>query len=154
MNKHKDLRLRDYDIKPTNEVLEQILMSGYAAYENFQERLPKLEIEQNWQWYTPHKVWCAKGQHFWTTIRGTRKEKVLYWLYIYDGHFTVVIWFKEKNRSEVLEANISEKTKQIICDSKTQMGLPTFPVSFDITTEESLADIYTLIDCKKRIEGK
>jgi len=111
-----------------------------------------LEMEQEWQWYTPHKAWFAKGQHWWTTARGTRKEKNLYWLYVYEGYFSVAVWFKEKNREEVLRTDVTEKTKQLIRDAKTMGKMPTFPVVFDITTVEPLADIYTLLDCKKRIE--
>ena len=152
MNDHEKLRLRDPEMTPTSEVLEQILGGSYAAYETFQDALSGLEIEQEWQWYTPHKAWFAKGQHFWTTPRGTRKEKNLYWLYIYEGYFSVAVWFKEKNRTEVLRADISEKTKKLIRDAETMGKLPTFPGGFDITTVEPLADIYLLLDCKKRIE--
>ena len=148
----ENLRLKDPDVMPTSEILAQALGSSYAVYETFQESLPHLEIEQEWQWYTPYKAWFAKGQHWWTTPRGTRKEKNLYWLYIYDGYFSVAVWFKEKNRLELLNADVSEKTKQMICDAKTMGKLPTFPVVFDITTAEPLADIYALIDCKKRLE--
>jgi len=152
MNDHEKLRLRDPETTPTSEVLEQTLGDSYAAYETFQDALPGLEIEQEWQWYTPHKAWFAKGQHFWTTPRGTRKEKNLYWLHVYEGSFSVAIWFKEKNRAEVLMADVSEKTKQLIRDAETMGKLPTFPVVFDITTVEPLADIYELLNCKKRIE--
>ena len=152
MNDYDDLRLRDPKVTPTNEVLEQVLGSSYAAYEIFQNGLPNLEIEQEWQWYTPHKAWFARGQHFWTTPRGTKKEKTLYWLHVFEGHFNVVVWFKEKNRTEALNAGISEKTKNLIRDAKTMGKMPTFPVAFDITTVKPLADVYTLIDCKKRIE--
>jgi len=152
MNDHEKLRLRDPETMPTSEVLEQTLSGSYAAYETFQDALPGLEIEQEWQWYTPHKAWFAKGQHFWTTPRGTRKEKNLYWLYVYEGYFSVAVWFKEKNRAEVLMADVSEKTKQLIRDAETMGKMPTFPVVFDISTSEPLADIYTLLDCKKRLE--
>jgi len=152
MNDHEKLRLRDPEITPTSEVLEQTLGGSYAAYEAFQDALPGLEIEQEWQWYTPHKAWFAKGQHFWTTPRGTRKEKNLYWLHVYEGYFSVAVWFKEKNRAEVLMADVSEKTKQLIRDAETMGKMPTFPVVFDISTSEPLADIYTLLDCKKRLE--
>jgi len=154
MNNHEGLQLREYGVTPTREVLEKVLAGSYTAYETFQDKLPELEMEQDWKWYTPHKVWCAKGQYFWTTTRGTRKEKVLYWLYVYEGYFNVAVWFKEKNRAEVLKAKVSEKTKQVIRDAKTEMGLPTFPVVFKVTTEECLSDIYTLINCKKNLEGK
>jgi len=152
MNDHEKLRLRDPEITPTSEVLEQTLGGSYSAYEVFQDALPGLEIEQEWQWYTPHKAWFAKGQHFWTTPRGTRKEKNLYWLHVYEGYFSVAVWFKEKNRAEVLMADVSEKTKQLIRDAETMGKMPTSPVVFDITTVEPLADIYTLLDCKKRLE--
>ena len=154
MNNHENLQLRDPGVTPTSEMLEQILSgSSYDAYETFQEALPGLEIEQEWQWYTPHKAWFARGQHFWTTPRGTKKEKTLYWLHVYDGTFNIAVWFKEKNRTEILRADVSDKTKQLIRDAKTMGKVPTFPVVFDVSTDEPLGDVYTLIDCKKRLEG-
>ena len=152
MNNHEKLRLRESELPPTSSDLKQALGNSYAVYGKFQEALPNLEIEQDWQWYTPYKAWFAKGQYWWTTSRGTRKEKNLYWLYVYEGYFSVAVWFKEKNRTEVLKTDVSEKTKQLIRDAKTMGKLPTFPVIFDITTAEPLADIYALLDCKKRIE--
>jgi len=152
MSNHERLRLREPGAPPTSEVLERALGDSYAAYETFQEALPLLEIEQEWQWYTPYKAWFAKGQHWWTTPRGARKEKNLYWLYVYEGSFDVAVWFKEKNRAEILTADVGEQTKQLIRDAETMGKLPTFPVVFGIRTTEPLADIYTLIDCKKRLE--
>ena len=152
MNKHGKLQLRDSAETPASEILEQILDGSYAAYEAFQEALPGLEIEQEWQWYTPHKAWFAKGQHFWETPKGTWKEKNLYWIYFYDGFFSVAVWFKEKNRAEILNANVSEKTKELIRNAETMGKVPTFPVVFDVTAEQSLADIYALIECKKKLE--
>ena len=152
MNNHEKLQLRDCGITPTDEVLAQILGGSYAAYETFQDAMPDLEIEQEWQWYTPHKAWFAKGQHFWITPRGTKKEKNLYWLHVYDGFFSVAVWFKEKNRAEILNADVSEKTKRIIRDAETMGKMPTFPVVFNITSDEQFPDIYTLLNCKKGLE--
>jgi len=152
MHNHEKLQLREPEAPPTSTLLELTLGNSYAAYETFQEALPHLDIEQAWQWYTPYKAWFAKGQHWWTTPRGAKKEKNLYWLYVYEGYFSVAVWFKEKNRTEVLNADVSEKTKQLIRDAKTMGKLPTFPVVFDITAMEPLADIYVLLDCKKRLE--
>jgi hypothetical protein len=156
MQNHEELRLllrlKDPDVIPTTAMIEPLLKESFAAYEAFQEELPSLEIEQDWQWYTPYKAWFAKGQHFWTTPRGTQKEKTLYWLYVYDGYFSVAVWFKSKNREALLNADVSEQTKQLIHSAQTMGKLPTFPVVFDVTTAEPLADIYALIDCKKRWE--
>jgi len=71
---------------------------------------------------------------------------------VFEGYFSVAVWFKEKNRTEVLMADVGEKTIQLIRDAETMGKLPTFPVVFDVTTVEQLADIYALLDCKKRIE--
>jgi len=152
MNNHDKLQLKDADTMPTGEILAQVLGDSYAAYETFQDAMPGLEIEQDWQWYKPYKAWFAKGQHWWTTARGTRKEKNLYWLHVFEGYFSVAVWFKEKNREEILGADVSEKTRQLIRDAETMGKLPTFPVVFDITTTELLDDIYELLDCKKRLE--
>ena len=152
MDKHDKLQLKDREAIPTNKILKETLGSSYIAYEVFQEALPNFDIEQDWQWYTPHKAWFAKGQYFWTTPRGTRKEKNLYWLHVYEGFFCVAVWFKEKNRNELLSTDVSEQTKQIIRDAKTMGKLPTFPVVFNITTAKSFSDIYTLLDYKKKME--
>ena len=61
MNPNDNLQLRDPVAEPTSELLECILGGSYAAYEVLQDALPELEIEQEWQWYTPHKAWFAKG---------------------------------------------------------------------------------------------
>ena len=152
MNNGENLRLRDPDILPSGELLQQTLGDSYAAYEALQEALPGLEIEQDWQWYTPHKAWFAKGQHFWTTARGTRKEKNLYWLHVFEGSFNVAVWFKEKNRAELLHTDVTESTKQLILDAGTYGKMQTFSVVIEVTASVLPADIYTLIDCKKRME--
>jgi len=152
MNREK-LRLKDPGEIPNNEMLAQVLGESFDAYETFQEALPGLEIEQEWQWYTPHKAWFAKGQHFWVTPRGTRKEKNLYWLHVYDGYFSVAVWFKEKNRAAILSSDVSEKTKELIRNAETMGKMPTFPVVFDITTTEPFSDICNLIDYKKKLES-
>ncbi len=152
MENHHDFKLKERDVFPSDEILEQVLNSSYKAYAAFQNTLPTLEIEQEWQWYTPYKSWFAKGQHFWTTTRGTRKEKTLYWLYVYDGYFRIAVWFKEKNREELMGTDLSECVKRRISDANTMGKLPTFPVAFDIRTEETLDEVYSLLQYKKRLE--
>jgi len=152
MKNHEAFYLREAGSQPSISDVEHALGDSYHAYETFQNSLPQFDIQQEWQWYTPYKAWFAKGQHKWTTPRGTKKEKTLYWLYIFNGHFSVAVWFKEKNRHEVLNANVSERAQQLILNAETMGKLPTFPVLFDITSTELLADIYVLIECKKRLE--
>lgn len=152
MNEHENLQLRNPEMMPSEEMLEQVLGDSYAAYEALQDCLPHMEIEQVWQWYKPHKAWFARGQHFWTTQRGTQKEKTLYWLHVYEGYFSIAVWFKEKNRSELLYADVSDRTKALIRAAGTMGKVPTFPVVFDIRTAGPLPEMYALIDCKKKLE--
>ena len=152
MNQNDTLQLRDSIITPTNDLLECILGESYAAYEALQDALPGMEIEQVWQWYTPHKAWFAHGRHSWTTPRGTKKEKNLYWLHVFDGYFDVAVWFKEKNRMELLTADVSDKTKRRILETGTFGKVPTFPVVIEVTSADALADVLTLIDWKKKLE--
>ena len=56
MSLNDNLQLRDPIVTPTCELLECILGGSYAAYEALQNALPGLEMEQEWQWYTPHKL--------------------------------------------------------------------------------------------------
>ena len=153
MNDNERWQLREREIIPTGEVLKQVLGDSYVTYETFCNSLANINIEQEWQWYTPYKAWFAKGQYRWTTSCGTKKEKTLYWLHVFEGYFSVAVWFKEKNRMEALNADVSESTKHMILDAKTRGNVPTFPVIFDITTTEPLADIFGMINCKKRIES-
>ena len=136
---------------PTSEMLQLVLGDSYAAYVTFQNAVPNLDIKQIWQWYTPYKAWFARGQ-YWQASGKKGKEKTLYWLHVYEGYFCVAVWFKEKNRTEALKVDVSKKTKQLIRDAETMGKMPTFPVIFEITTTESLADICALINCKKAIE--
>ena len=150
---YSKLRLRDHDAVPSDETLMQTLgATVYAKYEAFQDALPRMDIEQEWQWYTPHKAWFGRGWHWYLSPRGVRKEKTLYWLHVYEGSFNVAVWFKEKNRAEAMRENVSEKTKRLITESETFGKVPTFPVVFEIKGDEPLTDIYTLIGCKKRLE--
>ncbi|MCL2540628.1 MAG: DUF3788 domain-containing protein [Firmicutes bacterium] len=152
-NKNNELRLRNHDEYPTPEVLEKVLGKSFDAYVAFQEALPELEIEQEWQWYTPHKAWFARGQYRWTGPRGVDKEKTIYWAHFFDGYFNVAVWFKEKNRQELFSAKVSEGTKQLICNTATFGKVPTFPVEIAVHTKEQLADIYELIKLKKKLEA-
>lgn len=153
MHNQETLQLRDREAPPDFEALQSVLREeSYAAYELLQDALPGMEIEQSWQWYTPHKAWFARGQHVFVSPRGAKKEKTLYWLHVYDGYFCVAVWFKEKNRAALLEADLSDETKHLITNGETMGNLPTFPVVVDVNTPAALTALYALIDCKKRLE--
>lgn len=77
MNSNENLQLKDPEVMPTREMLENILGGSYAAYEALQDALPILEMEQEWQWYTPYKAWFARGQHFGRPKGNEKRENTL-----------------------------------------------------------------------------
>ena len=76
----------------------------------------------------------------------------MYWLSVWDGYFKVAVWFLEKNRIEILKSDAGEKTKRRIRDAKTLGKMMTFPVEFDVLSDEEIPDIITMIKCKQKLE--
>ena len=155
--KDEKIRLTDPEITPTPEVIEKAIGASYRAYQEFQKALVEFEIQHEWKYYPSPmcgKCWLARGQYRYTTPRGANKEKVIYWSSAWDGYFNVAIWFKEMNRAEILRADISDETRQLIRNAKVfGPKMQTFPVEFEVRNTEPLADIYTLIRYKKRLEA-
>jgi len=156
--KDENLRLREPDIFPTAEVLAKTLgKENNLVYKAFQEELGKLGIEKEWKYYPSPmcgKCWLAQGKYRHTTPRGAKKEKTIFWFSVWDGYFVVAIWFLEQNRAEILDADVSDKTKQLIRNAKLfSQKMKTFPLEFKVADATQLADICTLIKCKKRLEA-
>ena len=155
--KYENLRLRDQHVQPTRDVLQEALGESHGAYEAFQEGISGLDIENLWKYEAcvTTRAWLARGEYKWTTIRGANKVKNVYWLSVWDGLFKVAIWFKEDNRAEILGSDVSEGTKQIIREGK-MFGpkMRTFPVEFEVIDLDTIADIYTLLKHKIRLEAR
>ena len=153
--KNEDLRLKEQEIYPTDEVLKKVLGKNYEVYAKFKDEHKHLELEQVWTYYGHcTKSWLGKGQYKWTTMRGTNKEKTIYWLSVCDGYFNVTVWFLGKNRLEILQSDVSEDTKKLICSAKVFGNkMNTFPVEFKNITIDNLVDIYTLIKYKQKLEA-
>ena len=155
MDKDK-LQLKDPGVTPTPELLKVALGGTYNAYAKFLDGLADLDIINIWQFYpcAGTKAWLARGEYKWTTPRGANKTKNLYWLSAWDGYFMLAVWFKEDIRAEILKADVSDETKQLIRKGK-MFGpkMRTFPVEFKITAPAPLADIYTILRLKKQLEA-
>jgi hypothetical protein len=155
--KDEKLRLRDPDIFPSTEVLAEVFGDSYGAYEVFRDALAGLDIELEWKYYPSPmcgKCWLAQGKYRYITPRGANKDKTIFWFSAWDGYFNVAIWFKEINRDEILRADVSDETKKLIRNAKLfSQKMRTFPLEFEVRTAEQLADIYTLIRYKKRLEA-
>jgi len=154
---YENLRLREQHIEPTQDVLKGALGESYKTYETFVSGLCDLDIENVWQFYPcfATKAWMGRGEYKWTTPRGANKAKNIYWLSVWEELFKVAVWFKEDNRAEILNADVSEGTKKLIRESK-MFGpkMRTFPVEFEVIDVDNLSDIYTLLKYKIRLEAR
>ena len=77
MNDHENLQLREPQVTPTRELLEQILGDSYAAYETFQDALPGLEMEQESMVYSLQGLVCKRTTLLGNAERSQEREKPL-----------------------------------------------------------------------------
>jgi len=152
-NKSADIQLlRDPNIQPTNDVIAAILGEQYAAYTQFLGMLAGSDVTPQWRYYTDGKAWLAKGLYQWKSVRGTDKEKTIFWLSMWDGFFKVSFFFAEKVRVSMQGLAVSENTKRMIEDAKQMGKLKFFPLIFDVCSDDLFDDLSTLIDYQKSIK--
>lgn len=143
--------LKDPLINPTTKIIAAGLGKANNIYLKFLDNLKKYDISlMDWRYYNDGKAWLSKGEYKWTTERGTKKIKPIFWLSIWNGFFKVSFFFSEKIRNELLALPISSVTKELIT-SADSMGktMKFLPIIFDISEEKQLADIYILVQFRK-----
>lgn len=145
--------LRQPDIQPTEEVVEDALKEANVIYLRFLKELENHDIQLEWRYYTDGKAWLGKGLHRWTGPRGGNKEATVFWLSLWDGFFRVTIYMPEKSRGEVNLLPLENEVKQMVAGSR-QMGntLKFFPLAFDLDSDGMLEELFTLIDFRKSIK--
>lgn len=146
--------LRDPDIQPTGDVLDEALgMDAYDAYVRFVDGLAGHDISLEWRYYTDGKAWLAKGLHRWTGARGGQNEATAFWLSVWDGRFKVTIYIPEKARADALSLPLGDSVRQMIADAKP-MGTRQafFPLVFEAGSDKLFEAIYSLADFRKRMK--
>lgn len=147
----KEQLLRSPDLQPTSDVVAKALEEANEAYMKFVNELANHDIQLVWHYYNDGKAWLAKGLYQWTGVRGGQKEITVFWLSIWDGFFKVTIYIPEKNRAEIDNIPFEHEIKRMIADSKQMGKLKTFPLVFDVCSDEMLEAIFSLVDFKKKI---
>ena len=147
----KEQLLRSPDLQPTSDVVAKALEEANEAYMKFVNELANHDIQLVWHYYNDGKAWLAKGLYQWTGVRGGQKEITVFWLSIWDGFFKVTINIPEKNRAEIDNIPFEHEIKRMIADSKQMGKLKTFPLVFDVCSDEMLEAIFSLVDFKKKI---
>ena len=144
--------LRNPDIAPTSEVIAEALGSANAEYVKFMDGLPHHDVEVAWRYYNDGKAWLGKGLYQRTGARGGQKEITVFWLSIWDGFFKVTFYIPEKARAEALSLSIDEGVNHTIAAAKPLGKLKFFPLTFDLKSDESFDDLYTLVNFRKMLK--
>lgn len=143
--------LRDPNIQPTDEVIAEGLGGANSAYVKFIDGLKAFGVSlMDWRYYNDGKAWLSKGEHRWTTPRGTDKVKPIFWLSIWEGFFKVSFFFSESVQDELLGLPISGEVKESIKSAKAMGKTMRFmPVIVDIENDALLSDVYELVNYRK-----
>ena len=144
--------LKDPDIEPSSDVIAKALGDANNAYIKFISELASHDIQLEWRYYNDGKAWLAKGPYRWTGVRGGKNETTVFWLSIWDGFFKVNIYLPEKARADVLSLPLDNEVKLMIADTKQMGKLKSFPVVFELCSDEMFESVFSLADFKKSIK--
>ena len=149
--KNSQQLLRDSNIIPTKELIENGLGTSYTTYIKFIEELKKYDISlMEWKYYNDGKSWLSKGEYKWTTPRGTNKVKPIFWLSIWKGFFKISFFFSNNIKKELLKLSLSKETKDLIKNTKPMGKTMRFlPITFDINNEKQIKDLVILSQYRK-----
>ena len=148
----QEQQFRDPAIEPTQDCIATALGPASDSYTKFTQHLPASGISIHWRYYTDGKAWLGKGLCKWSTVRGAKKEATLFWLSIWESFFKVTFYIPEKYRTEALCLPLSDDTLAMISAAKQMGKLKFFPLMFDVSSDQLLDDVLTLVAFKKVIK--
>ena len=136
--------LKDYDIFPTEKVLEEALGSEvYQVYKQLTEILqsPEFELHPEWNYYKDGKAWLCKVIY---------KKKTVFWLSVWEKQIKIGFYFTEKTATGIPELPVNEKIKQQFAEARPIGKL--IPLSLSIRKAEQLEDLKQIIRYKKELK--
>ncbi len=135
--------LRDKEIEPTNEVLENVL--GKELFNIYQEIIKiftdEFSLEPQWQFYKDGNAWLCKV---------VDKKKTILWLSIWENYIKTGFYFTEKTGIGVLELDIDNKLKEVFEVAKPIGKL--LPLIIDINQQKQIKDLKEVIKYKKGLK--
>lgn len=98
-----EVQLKNKEIFPSDEVLENILEESFVAFKNLSDALLLHEIIPEWNFYKDGNAWLCKMLF---------KKKNLGWISVCDRYFNITCYFTEKYIEKVEDSAISQSTKE------------------------------------------
>lgn len=135
--------LRDENVFPTKEILDNVLNDSYPSFESLMETVTDTEYGLTYQWnfYKDGKSWLCKVSN---------KKKTVFWASVWDGYFKISFFFTEKHLEKISTLNINEKIKEDFFKEKPIGRL--LPMIFNIYQKNQLSDLLTVIEFKKNLK--
>jgi hypothetical protein len=135
--------LREKEIEPTNEVLENVL--GKELFNIYQELIKifadEFSLEPQWQFYKDGNAWLCKVVY---------KKKTILWLSIWENCIKTGFYFTEKTGIGVLELDIDNKIKEVFEVAKPIGKL--IPLIIDINQQKQIKDLKEVVKYKKGLK--
>ncbi len=137
-----EIQLKNPELYPNKEVLENVLQEDYPLYTQFMEAItgPGLELSYTWNYYKDGKVWLCKVCH---------KKKTVLWLSVWEGFFKTSFYFTEKTIGGIAELDIASDLKKRASESRPTGRLICFPMDVN---RENQGDILKIAAYKKSLK--
>jgi len=131
------IELKDENIYPDEDVLQQVLGKSYNAFTILLELFSKNEMTYEWRYYKDGKAWLCKVQ---------KKKKTIVWMSAWSGYMQAAIYIPKRLIENVFALDISEETKQKI-EATKDVG-KSKPCIFEIKDEKILGDFEKVMQYK------
>ena len=131
------IELTDENTFPDENILKKILGRSYNAYSELLKLYKKSELTYEWRYYRDGKAWLCKVQ---------RKKRTIVWMSAWKGYMQATIYFPVRFLEDILQLNITEKTKNTIL--KTQNVGNSKPCIFEVRNKEVLRDLKKVMQFK------
>jgi len=142
-SKNETILLRDKEIEPTDEVLENAL--GKELFTIYQEIVQiftdEFSLVLHWRFYKDGKSWLCKVVY---------KKKTILWLSVWENYIQTAFYFTEKTRNGVLELGIDMNIKETFSAVKPVGKL--MPLIIDIDHQKQIEDLKKVIKYKKGLK--
>lgn len=135
--------LREKQILPTGEVLEDALGKSYPVFEEMMEIITSSPygLEPQWNYYNDGKAWLCKVCF---------KKKTVFWLSVWDSYYKIGFYFTAKTGGAIAALPIDELIKKEFVKHKPIGKL--LPLAMNITHKDQIKDLLTLIEYKKSLK--
>ena len=131
------IELRDENIYPDDIVLHRILGNAYNTYTDLIKLFFNNKMEYEWRYYKDGKAWLCKVQ---------KNKKTIVWMSAWKDYMQACIYFPERQIEDVLNLELSDKTKEKIINTKN-VG-KSKPCIFEVRNNEILNDIEKVLKYK------